>query len=152
MAYRAKRKALQVVLGDNVKHYTRIRDYLQTVIDTNPGSICIFTTKVVAKHPSPNPRFHGMFYCLGASIEGFLKGCRPFIGLDGCFVKLSTGQQILATTGRDGNNNIYPIAFGVVDKEETVSWSWFLTQLRYAIGGESGQFGYYTFISDRQKV
>ena len=41
-----------------------------------------------------------------------------FSGLDGCFIKLSTGQQILAATGRDGNNNIFPIAFGVVDKED----------------------------------
>ena len=51
-------------------------------------------------------------------------------GLDGCFIKLTTGQQILAATGRDGNNNIYPIAFGVVDKEDGESWTWFLTQLR----------------------
>ena len=50
-----------------------------------------------------------------------------FSGLDGCFIKLSTGQQILAATGRDGNNNIFPIAFGVVDKEETNNWTWFLT-------------------------
>ena len=73
------------------------------------------------------------------------------IGLDGCFIKLSTGQQILATTGRDGNNNIFPIAFGVVDKEETATWLWFLTQLKYCIG-EGGKFGNYTIISDRQKV
>ena len=73
-------------------------------------------------------------------------------GLDGCFVKLNTGQQILAATGRDGNNNIFPLAFGVVEKEDTASWSWFLTQLEIAIGGECGQFGYYTIISDRQKV
>ncbi|XP_073367583.1 uncharacterized protein [Aegilops tauschii subsp. strangulata] len=57
-------------------------------------------------------------------------------GVDGCFIKLSTGQQILAATGRDGNNNIYPIAFGVVDKEDTDSWTWFLTQLKDALGGE----------------
>ena len=50
-----------------------------------------------------------------------------FSGLDGFFIKLSTGQQILAATGRDGNNNIFPIAFGVVDKEDTDSWTWFLT-------------------------
>ena len=75
-----------------------------------------------------------------------------FAGVDGCFIKLSTGQQILAATGRDGNNNIYPIAFGVVDKEDTDSWTWFLTQLKDALGGESGKFGYYTIISDRQKV
>jgi hypothetical protein len=34
-------------------------------------------------------------------------------GVDGCFIKLTIGQQILAATGRDGNNNIFPIAFGV---------------------------------------
>jgi hypothetical protein len=73
-------------------------------------------------------------------------------GLDGCFVKLTTGQQILATTGRDGNNNIYPLAFGLVDKEDTASWCWFLTQLKIAIGGVEGKFGKYTIISDRQKV
>ena len=75
-----------------------------------------------------------------------------FVGLDGCFVKLTIGQQILAATGRDGNNNIFPIAFGLVDKEDKASWCWFLTQLRYAIGGQSGKFGNYTIISDRQKV
>nr|XP_051229278.1 uncharacterized protein LOC127347092 [Lolium perenne] len=151
MAYRARKRALEVVLGDQVKQYKRIRDYLQAVIDTNPGSRCIVTTKELVEHPSPNPRFHGMFVCLNGSKEGFLNGCRPFIGLDGCFVKLTTGQQILAATGRDGNNNIYPLAFGLVDKEDTASWCWFLTQLKIAIGGVEGKFGKYTIISDRRK-
>ena len=79
-AYRARQKALSVVQGDQEAQYTRIRDYLQTVLDTNPGSRCIVTTIVVREHPSPNPRFHRLFMCLGAQIEGFLKGCRPFIG------------------------------------------------------------------------
>lgn len=48
------------------------------------------------------------------------------VRLDGFFIKLSTRQQILAATGRDDNNNIYPIAFGMVDKEDTDSWTWFL--------------------------
>jgi hypothetical protein len=74
-----------------------------------------------------------------------------YAGLDGCFIKLSTGQQILAATGRDGNNNIFPIAFGVVDKEDGHSWSWFLNQLRVCIG-TSNKFGNYTIMSDRQKV
>ena len=73
-------------------------------------------------------------------------------GVDGCFIKLSTGQQILAATGRDGNNNIYPVAFAVVDKEDTKSWTWFLSELKITIGGESGRFCYYTIISDREKV
>jgi hypothetical protein len=44
-----------------------------------------------------------------------------------------------------------PIAFGVVDKEETDSWTWFLTQLRTVIGS-GNKFGKYTIMSDRQKV
>ena len=151
-------------------------DYLQAVLDTNPESRCIVTTKQLKAHPSINPRFHGLFMSLNACKEGFLNGCRPFIGtyinlcehnhlccpstnvkfsaigVDGCFIKLTTGQQILAATGRDGNNNIFPIAFAIVDKEDTASWSWFLTQLKYALGGESGKYGKYTIISDRQKV
>ena len=75
-----------------------------------------------------------------------------YAGLDGCFIKLYTGAQILAATGRDANNNMYPIAFVVVPKEDKANWCWFLTQLKYALGGEEGQFGRYTFMSDRQKV
>ncbi|XP_073355273.1 uncharacterized protein [Aegilops tauschii subsp. strangulata] len=174
-AYRARRKAMKVVQGDQKEQYYRLRDYLQAVIDTNPGSRCIIITFEDPENPAPTPRFKYMFYCLHASKQGFLNGCRPFIGksttafcskylvdkfmvanlgmdagLDGCFIKLTTGQQILAATGRDGNNNIYPIAFGVVDKEDSESWTWFLTQLRCCIGSGS-KFGTYTIISDRQK-
>jgi hypothetical protein len=74
------REILQVVLGDHVRHYARIRDYLQTLLDTNPDSRCIGTTMVVQKHPSCNPRFYATFICLNGSKEGFLNGCRPFIG------------------------------------------------------------------------
>ena len=46
---------------------------------------------------------------------------------------------------------MFPIAFGVVDKEDGPSWTWFLNQLRVCIG-TSNQFGNYTIMSDRQKV
>jgi hypothetical protein len=74
MAYRAKNEAVRVVLGDHVEQYRRIRDYLNTVIQTNPGSRCVVTTRMQPENPSNNPRFHWLF------IEGFLNGCRPFIG------------------------------------------------------------------------
>ena len=75
-----------------------------------------------------------------------------FLGVDGCFVKLCTGAQLLAATGRDGNNNIFPLAFGVVGQEDTQSWCWFMHQLKICLGGERGKFGVYTIMSDRQKV
>ena len=47
---------------------------------------------------------------------------------------------------------MYPIAFAIVPVEDTANWSWFLTQLKYALGGTEGEFGKYTIMSDRQKV
>ena len=79
-AYRARRKAFNKVIGDQKKQYTRLRDCLQAILDTNPGSRCIVTTKEVLGDPSMNPRFHGLFICLNASKQGFLNGCRPFLG------------------------------------------------------------------------
>jgi transposase-like protein len=64
---------------------------------------------------------------------------------------LGNGAQVLAATARDGNNNLFPLAFGIVGTEDKASWSWFLNQLKYALGGTAGQFGNYTIMSDRQK-
>ena len=80
LAYRARKQAVEVVQGDHKLQYHRIRDYLQCVLDTNPGSRCIVTTHEDPLNPAPTPRFHYMFYCLFACKEGFLNGCRPFIG------------------------------------------------------------------------
>ena len=79
MAYRAKNKALENVEWRQKSQYFRISDYLQTVIDCNPGSRCIVQT-IANPDPQKNPRFHGLFFCLHAQIRGFLDGCRPFIG------------------------------------------------------------------------
>ncbi|KAM0912473.1 hypothetical protein ACQ4PT_012773 [Festuca glaucescens] len=49
-AYRAMKIAFSVVMGDQKAQYTRLRDYLQAVIDTNPGSRCIVTTKHSTRH------------------------------------------------------------------------------------------------------
>ncbi|XP_073351756.1 uncharacterized protein [Aegilops tauschii subsp. strangulata] len=45
MAWRAKRKAKVIVLGDHKRKYKRLRDYLKTVKARNPGSRCIVSTR-----------------------------------------------------------------------------------------------------------
>ncbi|KAE8802453.1 wd repeat-containing protein 43 [Hordeum vulgare] len=154
MAYRAKNLVVEVVLGEHKKQYPRLRDYAHTIMDTNPGSRVVVTTvtsKPTTKIPHPAPRFHAMFFCINGAREGFLNGCRPSIGVDGCFIKLTTGAEILAATRRDGNNNIFPLAFAIVGQEDTANWCWFLHQLKICLGGEIGKFGPYTIMSDRQK-
>lgn len=75
--------------------------------------------------------------------------CRPFISLDGCFLKGPYGGQLLTAVGLDANNQMYPIAWAVVETKNIDSWSWFLLLLAEDLGvlGGSGC----TVMSDQQK-
>jgi len=55
-----------------------------------------------------------MYVCLDACKRGFLASCRPFIGIDGCHLKGTTGGQLLVAVGKDGNDNIVPIAYAML--------------------------------------
>ena len=91
-----------------------------------------------------------MYVKFNAQNIGFLGGCRPFIGLDGCHIKHKFGRQILSATAKDANNNIFPVAMAVVEQETRESWIWFLEIFVDDIGRlEKLQL---VFISDRQKV
>ena len=59
------------------------------------------------------PKFKRMYVRFNAQKVGFLGGCRPFIGLNGCHVKHKFGGQILSATAKDANENIFPVAMAV---------------------------------------
>nr|KAJ0213458.1 hypothetical protein LSAT_V11C400201180 [Lactuca sativa] len=73
-----------------------------------------------------------------ACSRGFLAGCRPYIGLDACHLKGKFNGVLAATTGIDGNNSIFPMAYCVLESENTQSWTWFLDSLKKAIGTPNG--------------
>ncbi|XP_071937462.1 uncharacterized protein [Coffea arabica] len=112
---RAKRKAKDLMLGTDMEQYQKLWSYAATVRDTNPGS----TIKIQMDRPTEgsNGTFERLYYCLHACKQGFLDGCRPIIGLDGCFLKTAFGGQLLSALGRDGNDNMVPIAVAVVEVE-----------------------------------
>ena len=60
------------------------------------------------------------------------------------------GRHILLATARDGNDNIFPVALGVVEQENKDSWMWFLQTFVDEIGRPDELN--LVFISDRQKV
>ena len=91
-----------------------------------------------------------MYVKFNAQKVGFLGGCRPFIGLDGCHIKHRFGGQILSATANDANDNIFPVAMAVVEQETREFWIWFLKIFADNIGKPEGL--QLVFISDRQKV
>lgn len=56
---------------------------------------------------------------------GFKKGCRPFIGMDGCFLKGPFDDHLLSAGSIDGDNSIFPIAAVIVYVENKETWDFF---------------------------
>jgi hypothetical protein len=56
----------------------------------------------------------------------------------------------LAAIGRDGNNNIYPVAIAIFEADGKDNWIWFLETVVSDIGPTPAQW--WKFISDPQKV
>ena len=78
------------------------------------------------------------FISLAACSKGFLAGCRPYISLDACHLKGKFNGVLAAATGIDGNNSIFPLAYSVLESENTKSWTWFLELVKKAIGTPEG--------------
>ncbi|CAL1377714.1 unnamed protein product [Linum trigynum] len=58
--------------------------------------------------------------------------------------------MILAAVGKDGNNQMYSIAWAVVEGENANSWRWFVNILSQEVGLTDGRG--WTVISGQQKV
>jgi hypothetical protein len=72
------------------------------------------------------------------------------ICVDACFIKTKWGGQLHAVIGRDGNDDIYSIAYAVCETENKDTWTWFLVQLLEDIGYPREHI--WSFMSDRQKI
>ncbi|KAL9688629.1 hypothetical protein QQ045_033052 [Rhodiola kirilowii] len=81
--------------------------------------------------------------------RGFLAGCRPLLSLDACHLKGAYNGQIHAAVGRDGNDNMFPIAYAICESESKHTWRWFLQNLLMDIGNSRSDE--WCFISDQQK-
>ncbi|KAI3757682.1 hypothetical protein L6452_05225 [Arctium lappa] len=129
------------------KHYDKLWDYGEEVRRTNPRS----TLKMsVEANPDGKTYFQGFYICLQGLKEGWISGCRRVIGLDGFFLKTICKGVLLSAVGRDGKNQIFPIAWVVVNIENKENWTWFIDLLKEDLSLNDGVGT--TLISDQHKV
>ncbi|KAH0709178.1 hypothetical protein KY284_010605 [Solanum tuberosum] len=89
-SYRVKKKALDLITGTKEEQFDMLWDYCAELRRSNPGTT--------------------------SCKQGFLARCQPIIVVDGCHLKgYQKGGQLLTTIGIDANNNMYPIAFAIVE-------------------------------------
>ncbi|XP_023770327.2 uncharacterized protein LOC111918938 [Lactuca sativa] len=118
--FRGREQAYTDMYGKWDDSYVNIYDFKQELEKRNPGSVVEIDLQIVA------------------CSRGFLAGCRPYIALDACHLKGKFNGVLAAATSIDGNNGMFPVAYGVLEAENTKSWTWFLTSLQKAIGTPNG--------------
>ncbi|XP_074305839.1 uncharacterized protein LOC141641060 [Silene latifolia] len=142
----ARARAKMMIHGNLDGQYSRVWDYVFQIRKFNPGSpTCVKVDRI----DRPPPIFQIMYICLAACKEGFVKRCRPLLGVDGCHLKGQYPGMCLVVVSMDVNNNIFSVAWAVVEVENAETWQWFLDLLVRDIGSDEGDG--LTFMSDRQK-
>jgi hypothetical protein len=145
---RAKKLVMEKIIDLSDGEYARVYDYQLELLRSNPGSTIAVTLNPEIHH---NNVFERMYMCLDGCKKGFLAGCRRVVGLDGCFLKGAFKGQLLCAIGRDANNQMYPIAWAIVEVESYESWYWFIGFLQKDLQINNNGEGW-VFIFDQQKV
>ncbi|XP_010468134.1 PREDICTED: uncharacterized protein LOC104748149 [Camelina sativa] len=142
----ARRKALAWIELEYDTQFERLRDYGAEILEANKGSVVEVET---VKNEAGQDVFKRFYVCFDALRRTWKQSCRPLIGVDGCFLKEKIKGQLLVALGRDADNAIYPMAWCVVQVENTDNWSWFVNRLKIDL--ELGDGDGYIMVSDRQK-
>lgn len=140
-----------MVIGSFLGDYTRIYDNFHELLRTNPRSTVKLNVPPVQEGIDDQIPHLRRLYISYATCKKRFKLCRHFIDLDGYFLNVLYGGQILAAIGRDPNDQMLPITFAVVESENKDNWTWFLELLIDDHGGRNECLTY-TFISDQQNV
>ncbi|CAN1345696.1 hypothetical protein LINPERPRIM_LOCUS40482 [Linum perenne] len=132
-AWHGKQKALSEVYGDWVGSYKELPRLLRAIEYWNPGTVYrFFTRPLVTETGMTVPDvsiFQRVFWSFAPCIIGF-NHCLPVIQVDGTFLKGKYKGTLLVATAIDGNRQIMPLAFTIVESENTRSWSWFIQCLQ----------------------
>ena len=96
---------------------------MATVQDANPNTVVRWKKKYGIERNTE--RFHRVFWAFGPCIAGFIH-CRPVISIDATHLYGKYQGKLLIAMTQDANNEVYPLAFAIVESESKDSWKWFL--------------------------
>jgi hypothetical protein len=128
--WKARERAMINLYGTWEESFQSLYSFKAEIELRSPGSVVEIDTKSV----DGEVHFNRFFVALKPCIDGFLSGCRPYISIDSTHLNGKWNGQLAVATALDEHNWMFPIAFGFFDAETTENWTWFMSQLKRAIG------------------
>ncbi|XP_012849558.1 PREDICTED: uncharacterized protein LOC105969346 [Erythranthe guttata] len=143
-AWRCKEKTMYDIHGDESNCYDKLRRYCRALKLNNPGSCADYEIDPQAQ------KFLRIFISFGNSILNFHRGCRQMICLDGTHIKNKYKGCLLSAVSKDPNDELYTLAYAIVDAENDRNWEWFCNKLKEILVYQNGGLlKNYTIFSDR---
>ncbi|CAH9146031.1 unnamed protein product [Cuscuta epithymum] len=136
-AYKVKFNSHKMLHGSMHEHYQKLGRYLDALKKCSMGTEIQLVTD--GSQQLSSPVFQRLFMCFEGLQRGWIDGCRRIICVDACFLKTFLGGQLISAVGRDGNDQMYPIAWAVVEGENNRSWEWFFQLLQKCLNLGEGE-------------
>ncbi|PNX94856.1 hypothetical protein L195_g018037, partial [Trifolium pratense] len=132
-AWIAKNKAIEKIYGGCEQSYHDLPQWLMVMQSYLPGTVVQMETLPAAfpngSHCPGDMIFHRLFWAFHLCIKGF-PYCKPIVQVDGTWLYGKYKGTLLIAVTHDGNNNIFPLAFAIVEGQTKDAWSFFLKNLR----------------------
>ncbi|XP_015951626.1 uncharacterized protein LOC107476341 [Arachis duranensis] len=113
----AKQKAVAQIYGDWEESYAELPRWMLGVQSTMPGAVTVLKTSPI---------------CVGGEVD------ESTVYYHASAAAVSRGTALNDESAQDGNSNILPIAFALVEGENAESWSFFLSNLRSHVTPQEG--------------
>ncbi|KAF6166041.1 hypothetical protein GIB67_012938 [Kingdonia uniflora] len=122
-AWNARQICMESIVGSYDQGYNELPSLCVEILKSNPRSIARTWRQ------DDTLQWTGTLVAFRASLNGFVKGCRPILRLDGCFLKGKYGGVCLSVLSLDANNGLFPIGVYMCRTECKDSWTDFLTKV-----------------------
>ncbi|KAF9600937.1 hypothetical protein IFM89_014064 [Coptis chinensis] len=139
--WKSKVRVLERINGNYETSYHKIAELKTQILKRNERSLAKW-------YRDQDGEFIGFFLAYKVSLDGFVQGCRPVIGLDGCFLKGKYESYVLSVIGLDAMNGLFPLGIYICRGKDKCTWNDFLKNLKPHLNKHPEKL---TFISDRQK-
>ncbi|RYQ99185.1 hypothetical protein Ahy_B07g087081 isoform B [Arachis hypogaea] len=148
-AWLAKQKAVEKIFGGWEASYEALPIWFQAMCNKEPSAIVHFETMSAYQGDEEVTDIrvlHRVFWSYYPCIRAF-RHCKPVVQVDGTHLYGKYKGCLLVAVSQDGNNNIVPIAFAIVEGETSDAWHFFLSNLRQHVVTRDGV----GLISDRHE-